>query len=62
MNLQFMKDFLPFEIKEVMGQILSQQSLDFFFGSLAQGIFVAHFPSFESPTRTVDEGLWNFSC
>jgi hypothetical protein len=44
MNLQFMKDFLPFEVKEVMGQILSQQNLDFFFGSLAQGVFIRLFP------------------
>jgi len=39
-----MKDFLPFEIKEVMGQILSQQNLDFVFGSLAQGFFIRLFP------------------
>jgi hypothetical protein len=39
-----MKHFLPFEIKEMLGQILFQKHLDFFFGPLAQGIFVAHFP------------------
>jgi hypothetical protein len=52
MNLQFVEHFLPSEIKEVLGQILSQQHFDFFFRPLAQGIFSSHFPHWKPLLET----------